>query len=442
MSQSITGRTAGEIAASIRHLVDSGVLGPGAMLPPVRQLATELGVNRNTVVAAYRQLILARVTVARRRGGTSIAEPTAVATEGFIASTTLTDVGSGNPDRALIPDLNWALPAAVEPHQLYGESPIDPDLAAWATEWIASEHRRKFRLSITSGAVDAVERLLAQSLTFGDRVAIEDPCFLSSINTIRLGGYAPLAVPVDDEGMTVEGLRAALAADARAVICTPRAHNPTGVSLSKRRAAALRAVLAAHPHVLVIEDDHFSMLARSSYHTLIGRSHTQWALVRSVSKFLGPDMRLAFVASDSTTAERLAQRIGPGTTWVSHILQRLTYALLSDTETQNLIANASDHYAVQNQRFVTLLEDRGIRALKGDGLNVWVDVQASGNDVNDELKKRGWLARSGDMFRFATEVADTHLRLTVHTLDPTAQVALATDLAAAIKVVSERRTLA
>src|SRR5699024_11164467 len=104
----------------------------------------------------------------------------------------------------------------------------------------------------------------------------------------------------------------------RAVICTPRAQNPTGASLTPERARALRALLAEHPYVLVIEDDHFSMLSQQPYESLIAPGHHRFALVRSVSKFLGPDMCLAVAATDPATAERLAMRLSPGTTWVSH----------------------------------------------------------------------------------------------------------------------------
>ncbi len=56
MSDQITGTTASEIADSVRSLRDRGSLQPGSLLPPVRELAATLGVNRNTAVAAYRQL--------------------------------------------------------------------------------------------------------------------------------------------------------------------------------------------------------------------------------------------------------------------------------------------------------------------------------------------------------------------------------------------------
>src|SRR6478735_6700402 len=56
VSIDIEGRSAAEIAESLRTLIERGALRPGDALPPVRSLAEQLGVNRNTAVAAYRQL--------------------------------------------------------------------------------------------------------------------------------------------------------------------------------------------------------------------------------------------------------------------------------------------------------------------------------------------------------------------------------------------------
>lgn len=234
----IVGRTAGEIAESVRELAERGQLTAGDALPSVRALADALGINRNTVVAAYRQLAQAGIVESRGRAGTRLAAVRRMPQEGFAAGSVLRDVGTGNPDPARIPDPSRALSRAAGRPVLYGEPVIDPDLAAWATNWMrdAVGGEREFALTITGGASDAIDRLLSQALTREDAVALEDPCFLSSLNTVRLGGYRPVAVPVDDEGMTVKGLQAALDAGVRAVVCTPRAQNPTGASLTAERA--------------------------------------------------------------------------------------------------------------------------------------------------------------------------------------------------------------
>ena len=435
----ISGRAAADIAASVRALIERGALRPGQALPPVRTLADTLGVNRNTAVAAYRQLTQAGVVVTRGRGGTHVADRSAVPQEGFAADSVLRDVATGNPDPDLIPDPSRALAQVAGRPVLYGEPVIDPGLEQWAQSWMRSDLAPdEVRLTITSGAADAVERLLAQALVRDDAVALEDPCFLTSIHTVRVGGYRVVPVPVDDEGMTVEGLRTALDQGVRAIVCTPRAQNPTGASLTEARAAELRAVLREHPYVLVIEDDHFSMLSRRPFHSLIGPEHRRWALVRSVSKFLGPDMCLAVTASDPDTAERLAMRLTPGTTWVSHLLQRLALALVTDPDVAAGIEAAGAHYAERNRAFAERLTALGIPAEAGDGLNLWVALPVPARDVSEQLMRRGWLARPGDAFVLADAPAARRLRLTVHDLGDADAERLAADIAGAVRAAGGR----
>lgn len=439
MDLDISGRSASDIAESLRGLVERGALRPGDPLPPVRTLADSLGINRNTAVAAYRLLTSAGIVVTRGRGGTRVADRASVAQEGFAPDSVLRDVGTGNPDPALIPDVSDALARMVGRPVLYGEPVIDPELESWARGWMTSDAPvDEFRLTVTSGAADAVERLLASALTREDAVALEDPCFLTSIHTVRVGGYRAVPVPVDDEGMTVAGLRAALADGVRAVVCTPRAQNPTGASLSAERAAALREVLRGHPYVLVIEDDHFSLLSRRPFHSLVGPDHRRWALIRSVSKFLGPDMCLAVTASDPETADRLAMRLTPGTTWVSHLLQRLTLAQVTDPDVSARIEQAAQHYERRNAEFAARLAARGLDTPAGDGLNLWVPLPVPAREVVESLMRRGWLARSGDDFALAMAEPSRRLRLTVHELDDDDADQLADDIAAAVDAVAER----
>lgn len=433
MSDQITGTTAADIADSVRSLRDRGILRPGSVLPPVRELAATLGVNRNTAVAAYRQLAQAGLVLSRGRAGTIVAGLEAVAQEGYAPDTVLRDIGTGNPDPRLIPDPAPALMTIASRPVLYGEPVIDRGLEEWSTRWISRDlDGVDFRITVTSGAVDAVERLLAQALMRDDAVALEDPCFLASIHTVRLGGYRAVPVHVDAEGMTVDGLRTALEAGVRAIICTPRAQNPTGASLTASRATELRAVLADHPYVLIIEDDHFSMLSQRPYESLIGPEHRRFALVRSVSKFLGPDMCLAIAATDAETAERLAMRLSPGTTWVSHLLQRLALTQLTDETAMSEVAAAAEHYAQRNAAFAERLRASGIEATVSDGMSLWVEFSQPARTIADRLMRRGWLARTGDDFALDEKAEPSHhLRLTVHDLSGDEAESLVADLVAA-----------
>lgn len=67
-----------QIMEQIRARACEGVLSPGVPLPPVRQLAADLGVNPNTVAKAYMLLEREGILLTIKRRGTFLA-PTAVA---------------------------------------------------------------------------------------------------------------------------------------------------------------------------------------------------------------------------------------------------------------------------------------------------------------------------------------------------------------------------
>lgn len=414
---SITAGTAAEIAEAVRDLVDTGKLAPGAGLPPVRSLAEQLAVNRNTVVAAYGLLVQAGVAVTRGRAGTKIVDLQPLPQEGFSQVTGMVDIASGNPDPDLLPPAGKALAqlAADEP-VLYGQPVIDPELASWAYDVLAVDVDNP-ELTVTAGSADAVQRLLADSLTIGDAVGFEQPCFLTTLQTAQAAGYRPIPMPVDAEGLTVEGLRTALAEGIRALVVTPRAQNPTGAVISEARAQALAQLLADHPHVLIIEDDHFWQLSGHPYRSIIPPGHPRWALVRSVSKSLGPDLRVGIVGSDRLTASRLGTHIRSGAMWVSHLLQRLTYLLTTNPDTPAQLEYASTEYARVNAGLIEALAEHDISATAADGVNVWIDLGTAAGPVVESLGQLGWLVRDGAEFSLdATDDAVQHIRVTVHQL--------------------------
>ncbi|TFH88584.1 transcriptional regulator PtsJ [Billgrantia azerbaijanica] len=424
----ITGQSAAEIFDSVRLLAQSGELQPGQALPPVRDLAGRLDVNRNTVAAAYKRLVTAGIAVTRGRRGTVIREQTRLGEqEGTAPDTRLSDVASGNPNPDWLPDIAEAVARARYRPRLYGEATVDAGLATHARQWFAGEIPERHEVELAHGAVDAIERLLAAHLVAGDRVVVENPCFLGSLNMLRVAGLEAVGVPVDREGMCSDALERALSAGAQAVILTPRAHNPTGCSLSARRARALRRVLEHHPHVLVVVDDHFALLAETDYHSVIPDSAPRWALVRSLSKALGPDLRLALVASDPPTAQHLRLRLAPGSSWVSHLLQDIARACLTHDAVASQIARAREDYARRRHHLATALADRGITAATpADGLNLWLPLARDSQPLVFALAKRGWLVRGGEAFSVGESVHG--LRITVSTLDEPQARRLADDI--------------
>lgn len=424
----IHGQTAADIFESIRLLVHSQQILAGQALPPVRELARQLGVNRNTVATVYRRLVTAGIATAQGRLGTIIrATPGPGEQEGMRAESPLRDLADGNPNPAWLPDLSATWHSRHYQPRLYGTATLNPGLERYLQLWCAPDCPRGFSLDLTHGAVDAIERLLATCLRPGDKVAVENPCFLSSINLLRNAGLQSLGVAVDQEGMSAEGLQQVLVRGVQAVILTPRAHNPTGCSLSSRRAQALMRVLEQHPHVLVIVDDHFSLLSGQPYYNVIPRKARRWALVRSFSKALGPDLRVAAVASDPATSHQLRARLSPGSQWVSHFLQDAIEFTLSRAGTAQLIQRASSDYLRRRSDLEHALRQCGITAWEGgDGLNLWLPLEGDEHAAAKAMEEKGWLLRRGAIFSVDGKMAG--LRITLSTLDTDMAQALARDL--------------
>ncbi|STS84241.1 transcriptional regulator of pyridoxine metabolism [Klebsiella pneumoniae] len=236
---------------------------------------------------------------------------------------------------------------------------------------------------------------------------------------------------VDAEGMDPDGLEEALRNGARAVIFTPRAHNPTGCSLTETRAHALREVLARYPQVLAIVDDHFALLSATPWHSPLPASTQRWALVRSMSKTLGPDLRLAFIASDAATSAALRLRLNAGSQWVSHLLQDLTLACLTDEAFIASMTETRRHYRQQNEKLAAALGPVRLQPCYARGWPQFLAAAASGEPAYAlRLARAGWLVREGEVFGIRTP---SHgLRLSLGRLSDAEISRLAADIAQAL----------
>ncbi|MFE0513932.1 aminotransferase class I/II-fold pyridoxal phosphate-dependent enzyme, partial [Streptomyces sp. NPDC058964] len=238
-------------------------------------------------------------------------------------------------------------------------------------------------------------------------------------------GLRTVPVGVDDEGPRPEDLRAALGSGARALIVTDRAQNPTGASVSATRARALRAVLSEYPQTLLIEDDHGHGIVDLPPRPLAGVTR-HWAFVRSVAKAYGPDLRLAVLAGDPVTVDRVRgrQRLGPG--WVSLLLQRAVVRMWTDGAVDGPAVAAA--YRSRRDLLITALADRGVAAHGRSGMNVWIPVPDE-TGVVARLLHAGWAVSAGARFRLS---APPGIRITVSTLTPEETGPLAEAVAAAV----------
>lgn len=397
----LTGRTSIELVHEVESALRHGQIGPGDRLPPVRRLAAELGLSPATVASAYRELARRGVTSGGAgRAGTRVRQRPPVATHAALpVPPEVRDLRSGEPDPELLPEA----PGVKTSRRSYVDPPVSPRLRPVAEVSFSADGVDPSHLAVVGGALDGIERVLSAWLRPGDTVAVEDPCYSAVLDLVAAMGFEAVPVAMDELGARPAAFRAALERGASAAVFTPRAQNPTGAAWDAERAGTLRAELAAHSDVLVVEDDHAGPVAGAAFFTLAGAAE-HWATVRSVSKWLGPDLRAAVLAGDEATVANVEGRQALGTGWVSYLLQDTVAALWSDPAIDKVLERATATYAERRQSLQRLLRDAGHAVSSRSGLTSWVAVDDEFGVVS-RLVEAGWAVSPGERFRLASPPA-------------------------------------
>ena len=277
------------------------------------------------------------------------------------------DLSRGNPDPALLPDLERALSRLALPARLYGEPAALAELTALAGAQLSADGIPGEPLCVVSGALDGIERVLEAHLRPGDRVAVENPGYAALFDLLRARGLALEPVAVDERGMRPDrSSRPSRGGPAR------RSSRPAGRTRPARpwtragRASSARC-WPALPHALVIEDDHLGAgrRRRAAHHRHRARALGGQPLGGQGARSRPAPGDACRATPRRSPACRAASRCGPG--WVSHILQRLVLALWTDPATQQLVQRAGVTYAERRGGLLERLAERGVRAQRGLG---------------------------------------------------------------------------
>ena len=413
-------RSARGIAAAIGRLVTDGSLPIGSRLPTVRDLARRLGVSPTTVSEAWQTLAAVGAIDARGRQGTFVRQPTGPVTARRYRRVTegpghfALDLSTGTPDPALLPDLGPLL-AAVGRRSLTDNYLDHPVLPALEERLRADWPFPPEAITIVDGAMDALDRIARAVVRLGDRVVVEHPSFPPLLDLLDLLGAEVVGVDVDDEGLQPAGLSDALdAGGVCAVMLQPRAQNPAGVALTRRRGTALAAVLRRHPRVVVVEDDHSGDIAAAPLVSLGTWLPQRTVHIRSYSKSHNPDLRLAAVGGAGSVVDAVVDRrlLGPG--WSSRLLQAVLLEMLDHPPTVAAVAHARDEYARRRQAVAEALRARGVTVTGTDGINLWMEVVDERSALLT-LAAQGIGAAPGEPFMVRPDTP--HLRVTVGLVD-------------------------
>ncbi len=434
----------GRIARAVAADIARGRLAPGERLPGTRRLAGSLGVHRNTVLAAFRELEAEGWVEAREGSGTYVAldmptrapvpfgSPSPPAATGFdvelpppprllsLAAVPRRDelvLAGGLPDLRLLPaDLlarayRRSVRRAGRRLLAYGDPRGEPRLREALARMLSATRGITVEpedLIVTRGSQMAMflaSRLLIRP---GDRVAVEEYGYEPAWATLRAAGAVLVPVPVDRDGMDVGAVRSiADEAPLRAVYLTPHHQYPTTALLSPARRIALLE-LAAERRIAILEDDYDNEFHYEGRPVLPLASADPAGVVvylGTFSKVLAPGLRLGWLVARPDVVEGAARLRALVDRQGDRAVEHAVAELLEDGEVVRHIRRMRRTYQRRRDALADALEEQfgdrlSFRRPRG-GMNLW--VRAHDVDVDawrDRAAASGVRFATGGTFRF------------------------------------------
>ncbi|HSB02281.1 MAG TPA: PLP-dependent aminotransferase family protein [Anaerolineales bacterium] len=333
-----------QIKTYLRQGILSGSLAADTRLPASRQLAQDLGVNRITVENAYAELEAEGLIFSKLGSGTYVLPPDSLpalpqnspgdswplwqqslqdkTTRGKVPNAKVArhpdpiNFASGIGDANLFPaeDFRKVLQtvmrrdgiAALDYGDRNGHAPLRESIAhILASQGIQTQPEN---ILITAGSQQALSLVSQLLLKPGDVILVESPTYSGALDLFRALDFKAVGIPVDGQGMQVDGLEQLLQQHHPKLIYTiPNFHNPTGTCLNSARRRQL-IVLADRYNVPILEDDFVGDLRyegriQPALKALDPGGRVIY--VSTFSKMLMPGLRVGFLAAEGPVYDYL-----------------------------------------------------------------------------------------------------------------------------------------
>ena len=415
-----------QIANSLMQEIHRGRLHPGDALPGYRTLGERMGVSRNTVMEAYRELQAEGWVVSTIGKGSLVAPAPPTRFPGkFIevpeepamgfdlasgiqetvskGSPGLLKVASGLPDPHLMPgaELARAYRRAMvlnRQHNLELEDPQGHPMLRQSLARMLSESRgiaaSPENILVTRGSQMALFLAGQALISAGDAVAVEALGHPGAREAFARAGARCLPVPVDAEGMSVTALaQLAESERLRAVYATPQRQYPTLVPLATERRACLLAMAQAYRFAIIENDQDSEFLFEGRPRAPLAAEDRAGVVIHvgTLSKIFSPNLRLGYVHGPAPLIARMCALRQALDRQGDMVLERAFAELLDDGSIHRHLNRMQKIYRLRRDALCEALDlalgDRLSFQVPDGGLALWAQV-AEGVDVDR------WAARA------------------------------------------------
>ncbi len=422
-----------QIKTYLRQGILAGSLAADTRLPASRQLAHDLGVNRITVENAYAELEAEGLVFSKLGSGTYVLTPDPLLPlskdsvdapwplwQQSIQDKTIRNklpdkmskaarhpdpisFASGIGDANLFPaeDFRKVLQTVMRRDGIatldYGERNGHAPLRESIAHILASQglQTRPENILITAGSQQALSLVSQILLKPGDIMLVESPTYSGALDLFRALDFQVVGIPVDGQGMQVDGLEKLLQQYHPKLIYTiPNFHNPTGTCLNGPRRRQL-LVLADRYNVPILEDDFVGDLRYE------GR--TQPALkaldpggrviyVSTFSKMLMPGLRVGFLVAEGPVYDCLVNFKRVNDLATSTLIQRALEAYVTVGRYQAHLRRSCQIFRRRRDAMISAIKRYLPAGVRFDppqgGLFIW--LQLPGDLDSQKLLPLGW----------------------------------------------------
>ncbi|MBF9003131.1 aminotransferase class I/II-fold pyridoxal phosphate-dependent enzyme [Vibrio nitrifigilis] len=416
IANELKGLSIQEMVIEMTALIRSGALEIGSKLPSVRALAEELGMSPASVSSVWSTLKKNNLISGSGRNGVWISgnnpapRPLRFENVGNFGKKTKVDLTYASPDPDLLPNLDNALLSATKSHDLnsYRRELITPELKhIVAQRWPYDAEA----YIATNGGFDALQATISSLIQPGTWVAVEDPTSARILDLVENIGARVISIECDEQGPTPYALTQALEHKVSAFIYQPRVNSVTGVNVTKERLKVLEPLVADIP--LVIEDDGIGDISATPTCTFAHVYPDKVVHIRTYSKSLGPDLRLAVLSAPKSIAKSIQAYRNFGASWTSRLLQNAAAYLLNDPQVIERLSLMRECYRQRRDWLTQALEKRNIAYEGENGFSVWIPVPSE-QFALVTLAVHGYAVFAGS--RFMTIPKQPHIRVTTSLL--------------------------